>query len=243
MSALHAKLEFNNPRVQVPMFTGIIQSVGKLVSSESVSTDSGNGERSKDRQMTFDLGTLNPADIAIGDSVATSGVCLTAVTIRDNQMVVDVSAETLAFTTLGDLVAGEAVNLELALRADSRLGGHMVSGHVDGVGEVVSRTSEARSERLEFSVPTELARYIAAKGSVCIEGVSLTVNEVNGSRFSVNLIPHTLSETNLDRCQPGTRVNIEIDVVARYLERLLTGSPDQPDSITMAGENRDTRIG
>jgi len=225
------------------MFTGIIQSVGQLVSTESVATDNGAGERSNDRQMTFDLGALNPADIAIGDSVATSGVCLTAVAIDGNRMVVDVSAETLAFTTLGELVAGDAVNLELALRADSRLGGHMVSGHVDGVGEVVSRTSEARSERLEFSVPTELARYIAAKGSVCIEGVSLTVNEVDGAHFAVNLIPHTLTETNLDRCQPGTRVNIEIDVVARYLERLLTGSKDQPENITMAGENLSNRIG
>jgi len=207
------------------MFTGIIQSVGQLVSTESIATDSGVGERSNDRKMTFDLGTLNPADIAIGDSVATSGVCLTAVAIDGNKMVVDVSAETLAFTTLGELTAGDAVNLELALRADSRLGGHMVSGHVDGVGEVVSRTAEARSERLEFSVPSELARYVAAKGSVCIEGVSLTVNEVEGSLFTVNLIPHTLTETNLDRCQPGTRVNIEIDVVARYLERLLSGNP------------------
>ena len=162
------------------MFTGIIQSVGRLVSSDSVSTDGGNSERSNDKRMRFDLGALNPADIGIGDSVATSGVCLTAVEILGNEMVADVSAETLACTTLGELNTGDAVNLELALRADSRLGGHMVSGHVDGVGEVVSRVNEARSERLEFSVPADLSRYIAAKGSVCIEGVSLTVNQVDG---------------------------------------------------------------
>ena len=224
------------------MFTGIIQSVGRLVRSESVATDTGGG-RSNDRRMTFDLGKLNPRDIGLGDSVATSGVCLTAVEINGSEMVADVSAETLACTTLGELAEGEAVNLELALRADSRLGGHMVSGHVDGVGEVVSRVSEARSERIEFSVPSELARYIAAKGSVCIEGVSLTVNEVDGAQFVVNLVPHTLQETNLDRCQPGTRVNIEIDVVARYLERLLTGSKDQGDGTVMAGEIPSSPIG
>ncbi len=226
------------------MFTGIIQSVGQLVSSDSVSTDGDDSKRSQDRRMRIQLGALNPADISIGDSVATSGVCLTAVEIQGNEMVADVSAETLACTTLGELRAGDAVNLELALRADSRLGGHMVSGHVDGVGEVVSRVSEARSERLEFSVPAELARYIAAKGSVCIEGVSLTVNQVDGVRFTVNLVPHTLTETNLDRCQPGTRVNIEIDVVARYLERLLSGSQDPAEQgITMAGDNLNHRIG
>lgn len=241
------------------MFTGIIQSVGQLVSSESLSASTQSSDpsasaagdpsataeagRSNDRRMVFDLGTVNPADIAIGDSVATSGVCLTAVAIHGSQMVTDVSAETLAYTTLGELEAGDAVNIELALRADSRLGGHMVSGHVDGVGEVVSRASEARSERLEFAVPSDLARYIAAKGSVCIEGVSLTVNQVEGTRFTVNLIPHTLTVTNLDRCQPGTRVNIEIDVVARYLERLLTGSQDQFEGITMAGDNLNDKIG
>ena len=219
------------------MFTGIIQSVGQLVSSDSVSTDGGNSERSDDKRMRFDLGELDPADIGIGDSVATSGVCLTAVEIHGSQMVADVSAETLACTTLGELGPGDEVNLELALRADSRLGGHMVSGHVDGVGQVVSRAKEARSERLEFSVPTDLSRYIAAKGSVCIEGVSLTVNQVDSVRFFVNLIPHTLTATNLHRCQPGSRVNIEVDVVARYLERLLPGSQDQPESIIMAGEN------
>ena len=223
------------------MFTGIVQSVGRLVGTEEKRTGDTSGERASDLRMTFDLGKLDPGEIALGDSVATSGVCLTAVEIDGNVMVADVSAETLACTTLGDLKTGDAVNLELALRADSRLGGHMVSGHVDGVGEVVSRVPEARSERLEFAVPNELARYIAAKGSVCVEGVSLTVNQVEGSRFTVNLVPHTLAETNLGRCQAGTRVNIEIDVVARYLERLLTGDKDQAHdhtgTIIMAGEN------
>jgi len=224
------------------MFTGIIQSVGKLISSELIATDSGGSERANDRKMTFDLGKLNPADIAIGDSVATSGVCLTAIEIQHNEMAVDVSAETLACTTLGWLEIGDFVNLELALRADSRLGGHMVSGHVDAVGEVISRDKEARSERLQFSVPADLARYIASKGSVCIDGVSLTINQVEGRMFTVNLIPQTLAETNLHRCRPGTRVNIEIDVVARYLERLLTGQ-HQAETITMAGDNLPGRIG
>lgn len=211
------------------MFTGIIQSVGKILSIEKSATDS---------RFSVHLGTLDLSDITIGDSVAVSGVCLTAVEFGSNSMMADVSAETLSCTTLGQLTTEDRVNLELALRPSDRLGGHLVSGHVDGVGEVVERYQDGRSERINIVAPSALSRYIAAKGSVCVDGVSLTVNEVDGDRFGVNIVPHTIDQTNLGRCQAGVAVNVEIDVIARYLERLLTtgrGSDGAGDEIILAG--------
>ncbi len=149
-----------------------------------------------------------------------SGVCLTISRLTEIGLAADVSRETLGCTTLGDAGPGQAVNLELALRAGEPLGGHLVSGHVDGVGRLIARREDARSWRFEFEIPRTLARYVAPKGSICIDGVSLTVNEVAGARFGVNLIPHTLAVTTLGALQPGARVNVEVDVLARYLERL-----------------------
>jgi len=161
-------------------------------------------------------------------------------------MVADVSAETLDCTTLGSLKPDDEVNLELALKPTTRLGGHLVSGHVDGVGEVVDRFADGRSERIVFRAPSELSRYIAAKGSICIDGVSLTVNAVDGDQFGVNIVPHTAENTNLGRCAPGVKVNLEIDVIARYLERLLSagGSPSGTvEEIIMAGDGLEPKIG
>lgn len=210
------------------MFTGIIQSVGKVASIENNGTDS---------RFIIDLGNLEISDIALGDSVAINGVCLTAVEFIEHSMAADVSAETLSCTTLGELSVNDAVNLELALTPNTRLGGHMVSGHVDGVGEVVERYQDGRSERIEIRAPAAISRYIAAKGSICVDGVSLTVNEVSGDQFGVNIVPHTIEHTNLGRCQTGVRVNLEIDVIARYLERLLTsGSVGSSEEIILAGD-------
>lgn len=195
------------------MFTGIIQAKGQIANIEP---------RNGDWRLTIQTGTLDMSDVQIGDSIATNGVCLTAIEIKDKTFVADVSAETLKVTTLGQFKVGTAVNLEKALRLQDRLGGHLVSGHVDGVGEVVSIRQEARSWRYELQAPLEIARYIAHKGSICINGVSLTVNEVDGTRFDVNIVPHTLSETTISEFQVGTKVNLEVDVLARYLERLFT---------------------
>ncbi|MEL7448789.1 MAG: riboflavin synthase [Pseudomonadota bacterium] len=194
------------------MFTGIIQAIGRLEASET---------RGGDRRMVFSTGELSTAGLTAGDSIAVNGACLTAVALEDNGFTADVSTETLALTTLGVLVPGDPVNLEPALSAGQALGGHLVSGHVDGVGEVVSHRDDGRSVRFDLAVPPALARYIAVKGSVCVDGVSLTVNHVEGDRFGVNIVPHTLSHTIFGKYQPGTRVNLEVDMIARYLERLL----------------------
>ena len=195
------------------MFTGIIQAKGQIGNIEP---------RNGDWRLTIQTGQLDMSDVQVGDSIATNGVCLTAIEIKDKTFVADVSAETLKVTTLGQFKVGTAVNLEKALRLQDRLGGHLVSGHVDGVGEVVSIRQEARSWRYELQAPVDIARYIAHKGSICINGVSLTVNEVEGTRFDVNIVPHTRSETTISEFQVGTKVNLEVDVLARYLERLLT---------------------
>ena len=166
---------------------------------------------------------LDLSDIALGDSIAVSGVCLTAVELTGDGFWADVSGETLSRTTLGALRPGDPVNLEKALTPTTRLGGHLVSGHVDGVGRVAERRPEARSVRFVIEAPCELARYIAEKGSIAVDGVSLTVNRVDGARFDLNIVPHTLAETTLDRFAPGRAVNLEVDVIARYLERLLLG--------------------
>ncbi|HET6433282.1 riboflavin synthase [Dyella sp.] len=197
------------------MFTGIIQSVGRLVRLEP---------RGGDVRLVVDTAGLDLSDVQLGDSIAVSGVCLTAVTLEAHGFGADVSNETLSLTTLGQLKAGDPVNLEKALRLADRLGGHLVSGHVDGVGKVVSITPDGRSQRWTFEVPAAIARYIAAKGSVCIDGTSLTVNEVSGARFGVNLIPHTVEHTAFHARRAGDAVNIEVDVIARYVERLIGGS-------------------
>jgi len=176
-----------------------------------------------DRRLRIQTAGLPLADLALGDSIAVSGVCLTVVERTGDGFWADVSAETLSRTGLGALEAGSAVNLEKALTLQTPLGGHLVSGHVDGIGTVVERRPEGRSERLSIEAPPTLARYIASKGSICVDGVSLTVNGVDGARFHLNIVPHTLAVTTLADYRPGRRVNLEVDLVARYLERLLLG--------------------
>ncbi len=194
------------------MFTGIIQAVGTIAATRA---------RGGDLRLRIATGTLDLGDVAPGDSIAVSGVCLTAVELPGDGFWADVSRETLEHTVLGELGPGDRVNLEKALTPTSRLGGHMVSGHVDGVGRIVDQREDARSRRFTVEAPPELARYIAARGSICVDGVSLTVNRVEGSRFELNIVPHTLAETTLDTWRPGRRVNLEVDLIARYLERLL----------------------
>jgi riboflavin synthase len=194
------------------MFTGIIQAVGHIAHIEP---------RAGDLRLRIDVGTLDLTGIAPGDSIAVSGVCLTAIELDARHFAADVSRETLACTTLGTLREGAAVNLEKALRVGDALGGHLVAGHVDGLGHVLDVRTDARSQRWRFRAPVALARYIAGKGSVCIDGVSLTVNEVDGSDFGVNLIPHTLAHTCFGQRAAGDAVNLEVDLLARYVERML----------------------
>ena len=196
------------------MFTGIIEAVGEIAELRP----SGGDLRLRVRSGKLDL-----ADVAIGDSIATSGVCLTVTDLPGDGYWADVSRESMALTTLGDATAGTRVNLEKSLTPTSRLGGHMVSGHVDGVGEVVSIEAAARAWRAVLRAPEELARYIAHKGSICVDGTSLTVNAVNGAEFELMIIPQTLAETVFGDYVAGSRVNLEVDVIARYLERLLQG--------------------
>jgi riboflavin synthase len=193
------------------MFTGIIEAIGTIVRVEP---------RSGDTRLVIDTRALDTSDVAIGDSICVSGVCLTAVAIDAAGFAADVSAETLSCTTFAMLKSGDCVNLEKSLRLADRLGGHLVSGHVDGVGRVAAIEPDARSQRWNFEVPAELSRYIAAKGSICIDGVSLTVNEVDANRFGVNLIPHTIGATTFQYKRVGDSVNIEVDLIARYVERL-----------------------
>lgn len=199
------------------MFTGIIQSVGSI---QALKPQEG------DQRLTVATGKLDMGDVALGDSIAVNGVCLTVIEFDQQSFQADVSNETLDCTTLGDLAAGSAVNLEKALLPTTRLGGHLVSGHVDGVGMIIDRQPDARSIRLTIRVPEDISRYIAAKGSICVEGISLTVNRIEGRHFSLNIVPHTLEETNLRDAEVGRRVNLEVDIIARYLEQLLTGARD-----------------
>jgi riboflavin synthase len=174
-----------------------------------------------DARLVVDTGALLPlGGAAVGDSIAVNGVCLTVTALEPVAFTADVSRETLALTTLGALRPGAALNLETAVRAGDPLGGHYVGGHVDGIARIVARTADARSVRIEVELPPGLERYVARKGSICIDGVSLTVNEVAGRRFGVNLVPHTLAVTNAAGWQVGTQVNCEVDIIARYLERL-----------------------
>lgn len=193
------------------MFTGIIQTLGRI---ESL-VPQGNAVRLSIVAPGFDT-----SDVALGDSIAVSGPCLTAVALGPERFEADVSPETLARTSLGGKRPGDRVNLEKALRLSDRLGGHLVSGHVDGVGEVRARVSHEQYVEFRIAAPLELARYIATKGSIAVEGVSLTVNAVSGAEFTLMIIPHTLERTTLGELQAGHAVNLEIDLVARYLERL-----------------------
>jgi riboflavin synthase len=195
------------------MFTGIILSKGRVAAI---------AEKGGDLELSIDACGLDSARLNIGDSVSVQGACLTVTRKQGACFFADVSRETVSKTTLGKLASGANVNLEPSLRAGDALGGHMVSGHVDGLGVLRRLGQDARSWRMEFELPAGLARFVAAKGSICINGVSLTVNTVDGTRFDVNIIPHTLQVTTLGELRAGDEVNVEIDVIARYLERLMS---------------------
>lgn len=196
------------------MFTGIILAIGDIAAIQP---------RGGDCRLKINTGKLSLADCALGDSIAVNGVCLTAVELGERYFCADVSNETLSRTTLKTAQVGTKVNLELALMPTSRLGGHIVSGHVDGIGKVSERQADGRSIRFRFKAPDGLAKYIAEKGSICINGISLTVNTVDGAYFSVNIVPHTLQETTLGETEVGAEVNLEVDLLARYMERLMLG--------------------
>ena len=209
------------------MFTGIIQAVGTIAAMEPSGGD---------LRLRVATGKLPLGDVALGDSICTNGVCLTVTDLPGDGYWADVSIETLNFTTLGQMKPGAAVNLEKALTPESRLGGHIVSGNVDGVGEIVSAVEDARSWRFVVRAPDALARYIAHKGSICIDGTSLTVNAVNGAEFDLNIIPQTMAETVFGDYHAGTRVNLEVDVIARYLERLVLGDAAATDGVKKPAE-------
>ncbi len=194
------------------MFTGIVQDIGTVQALEA---------RGGDVRLVIAAPHLDLARVRVGDSLCVSGCCLTATEVQPPTFAADLSRETLALTTLGELVPGAAVNLEPALRAGEPLGGHLLSGHVDGVGEILSRDADARSLRLTIGAPAPLERFLAAKGSVAVDGVSLTINAVQPGSFAVNIIPHTQAVTTLGSLAVGARVNLEVDQVARYLARLL----------------------
>jgi len=196
------------------MFTGIIEAVGTIAALEP---------KGADMRVTVDSGKLDLGDVALGDSIAVNGICLTAVELSSSGFSADVSGETLTHTAFSQLRVGGRVNLEKALTPTTRLGGHLVSGHVDGVGEVLERRNDGRSIRFRIKAPDELARYIARKGSITVDGISLTVNEVDGAVFMLNIVPHTLVETTMNDYVTGRQVNLEVDLIARYLERLVLG--------------------
>jgi riboflavin synthase len=208
------------------MFTGIVQSTGTITAIEALDGDV--------RLIVDTASWTAPPDVGLGDSISISGACLTVVVIDGTRLAFDVSRETLEKTTLGDRQVGDVVNLEPSLRAGDVLGGHLVTGHVDAVGEVLSITPEARSRRLDISLPPALAPLVAPKGSICVDGVSMTVNEVAPDRFGVHIIPHTWDVTAMATYAVGTRVNLEADVLARYVARCLSaGQPDWPDRGTI----------
>jgi riboflavin synthase len=196
------------------MFTGIISAIGDIANLE---------QRGGDVRLTIRTGDLGLADVQLGDSIACNGACLTAVELTGEGFVADVSVETLNLTTIGNWTVGARINLEKAMQASDRFGGHIVSGHVDGIGEVVSLHEDARSWRFRMRAPSELAKYIAHKGSITVDGTSLTVNIVDGAEFELNIVPHTMLHTVMGDYKVGSKVNLEVDLVARYLERLLLG--------------------
>ena len=199
------------------MFTGIVASVGKISKTEKIGGD---------LRLSIDVGCLDMQDVQLGDSIMNNGICLTVIEFDEQSFVADLSKETLNLTTAGSWDLGSQINLEKSLRLSDRLGGHLVSGHVDGVGEVVSRETIARAEQFCISAPQELAKYIAQKGSVTVDGTSLTVNGVEGNEFSLTIIPHTLDNTIIGTYQKGTKVNLEVDLLARYAERLSQFNPE-----------------
>jgi riboflavin synthase len=203
------------------MFTGIIQAVGSIAGIEP---------RQGDLRLTISTGSLDLSDVALGDSIATNGICLTVIDLSREGFSADVSRETLSLTTLEKLQPGSPVNLEKALTLSTPLGGHLVSGHVDGVGRVVERRDDARSIRFRIEAPQALTRYIAHKGSICVDGASLTVNGVEGVVFDLNIVPHTLKQTIMESYRVGSEVNLEVDLVARYLERLMLGEQETKSS-------------
>lgn len=212
------------------MFTGIIESTGKV----QVMQDKGG-----DLRLSLNTGKLDMSDVALGDSIAVNGVCLTVIDMTSNSFVADVSRETLRLTSLGKLRQGSPVNLEKALTLQTRLGGHMVSGHVDALGKVLDRKDDARSIWFKVQAPAELAKYIVHKGSITVDGTSLTVNAVNGNEFELNIVPHTLQETIMGGYQAGTEVNLEVDIIGRYLERLLLGEKAAEKGIKGKGIDMD----
>ncbi len=199
------------------MFTGIIAAIGQVAALQ---------HRGGDVRLQIAVGKLDISDVQMGDSIANNGVCLTVIDMDKHQLAFDVSRETLERSSLGMLKVGDKVNLEKALAVGDRLGGHFVSGHVDGLGRVMEMQTAARSTVFRVEVPEPLARYIAEKGSICIDGTSLTVNAVGPNWFEVNIIPHTMKETIIQYYQIGTKVNLEVDIIARYLERLLQRKQD-----------------
>lgn len=194
------------------MFTGIVQDLGRIIGSEA---------RGGDLRVTIECSQLDLSRLQVGDSICVQGCCVTAITVAQRSFAADLSRETLALTTLGQLKVGAAVNLEPALRAGEPLGGHLLSGHVDGVGELRACSADARSLRLTIAVPAALERFLAPKGSIAVDGVSLTINAAAAHSFDVNIIPHTQAVTTLGALAVGARVNLEVDQVARYLARLL----------------------
>lgn len=210
------------------MFTGIIAALGDVKALQP---------KGGDLRLLIDASKLDCSDVKLGDSIAINGVCLTVVSLQGEQLAFDVSQETISRSSLTDLKTGGQVNLEKALAVGDRLGGHFVSGHVDGLGQISSIKDVARSWQMAVNVPAELQRYIAEKGSICIDGASLTVNKVTASGFEVNIIPHTLQETIIKDYQVGSKVNLEVDLIARYLERLLPAHDSKltPDFLQQHG--------
>lgn len=198
------------------MFTGIVQTVGSIASIE---------KKAGDMSLTISTAGLDLDSYELGDSIAVNGVCLTAISYHSGRFTADVSTETLSKTSLGLLKVGSSVNLEKALTLNTALGGHLVSGHIDGLATLIEMQQDARSTRYRFEIAPELQHYIAIKGSVTIDGTSLTVNNVNQNQFDVNIVPHTQQNTIFGCYKVGTKVNIEVDIIARYLERLITGKP------------------
>ena len=196
------------------MFTGIITAIGEVAKLEP---------RGGDVRLTINTGTLDLSDVRLGDSIACNGACLTAVELTGQGFVADVSVETLSLTTIGSWVTGQRINLEKAMQATDRFGGHIVSGHVDAIGEVTAIDEDARSWRFRVRSPSNIAKYIAHKGSITLDGTSLTVNTVQGADFELNIVPHTMNHTIMGDYILGSKENLEVDLVARYLERLLLG--------------------
>jgi riboflavin synthase len=194
------------------MFTGIIEATGNISTIE---------DKTNDSRFTFDTGNMSLEDMKLGDSIAVNGTCLSIIEKTENSFVADLSKETLDLTTFSKLKSGSRINLEKAMMLSDRINGHMVSGHVDGIGKVISKQDEGRSIRFEIEFPAELNKFISKKGSVCVDGVSLTINDVNNDVFDVNIIPHTLSETIFSEYTIGTQVNLEVDQIARYLDKLI----------------------